>query len=73
MLEIFGIMQSCILRTRAESLKSYIVFHYRIRLSWSVKMVLQAEAQKLHFCSRQWSLLTILTFSVRGPTDTTVF
>ena len=40
---------------------------------WSVKLVLQTEFQKSHFCARPWSLLSILNFSKRGPTDTTVF
>ena len=29
--------------------------------------------QKLHFCVRPWLLHTILNFSTRWPTDTTVF
>ena len=40
---------------------------------WSVKLVLQTKLQKSNFCVRPWSLLTIINFSKRGPTDTTVF
>ena len=40
---------------------------------WPVKLVLQTELQKSHFGVRPWSLLTILNFSERGLTDTTVF
>ena len=40
---------------------------------WSVKLILPTETQKSHFYVRPWSLLTILNFSKRGPTDTTVF
>ena len=40
---------------------------------WSVKLVLQTEMQKSHFCVRPWLLLTILNFSELAPADTTVF
>ena len=71
MLEIFAYrtVNSCILQTRTEILKPCIVSGVR----WSVKLVLQPEAQKLHVCMRPWLLLTVLNFSERGPTDKTVF
>ena len=40
---------------------------------WSVKLVLQTGMQKSLFCVRPWSLLTILNFSKRGPTDKRYF
>ena len=58
-------MHSFILQTRTESLKPCIVLDMR----WSVKLVLQTETQKLHFWVRPWSLLTLLNFSERGPTN----
>ena len=61
--------QSCILQTRTESVKPFIVSG----VSWSLKLVLPTETQKLQFCVRPWSLRTILNFSGRGPTDKTVF
>ena len=61
--------QSCILQTRTESLKPFIISG----VWWSVEFVLPPETQKSHFCVPPWSLLTILNFSERGPTDTTVF
>ena len=60
---------SCILQTRTESLKSFIVSG----VSWSVILVLPTERQKSHFCVCPWSLLTILNLSEQGPTDTMVF
>ena len=48
--------------TRNESLKAFIVSGVR----WSVKLSQQTEAQKLHFCVRQWSLLTILRGCLYG-------
>ena len=36
------------------------------------KIVLQTELQKSPFCVRPWSLLTILNFSERGPTDNSI-
>ena len=32
----------------------------------------QSKTEKSHFYVRPWSLLNILNFSARGPTDTTV-
>ena len=61
--------QSCILQTRTESLKLVIVSG----VSFSVKLVLPTETQKLHFCVRPWSLLTVFNFSEQGPTDTAVY
>ena len=63
------VMQSCILQTKTESLKPCMV----IGMWWPVKLVLQTETKKSHFCVRPWSLLTILNFSGRRSTDTTVF
>ena len=31
----------------------------------------RSNTEKPHFCECPWSLLTILNFSVQGPTDTT--
>ena len=53
MLEIFAY------RTVAKSLKPFIV----LGLSRSVKFVLPIGTQKLYFCVRPWSLITILNFS----------
>ena len=58
----------CILQTRIESQKPFIVSG----VWWSVKLVLPTETQKSHFCVRPWSLVTILNFFERGPTDRTV-
>ena len=32
-----------------------------------------SKTEKSQLCVRPWSLLTMLNFSARGPTDTTVF
>ena len=50
-----------ILQTRTKSLKPSNVSG----VWWSVKLVLQTETEKLHFCVRPWSLLAILlTFTM---------
>ena len=46
-----------------------IILHVR----WCVKLVLQTEMQKLHFCVRPWLLLTILNYFERAQTDTALF
>ena len=61
--------QLCILQSRSESLKPCI----GSGVYQSVKLDLQAETQESHFCVRPWSLLTVLNFFKRGPTDTTLF
>ena len=37
------------------------------------KEYFRTKIEKWHFCERPWSLLTILNFSARTPTDTTPF
>ena len=54
---------------RIESLKPFIVSG----VLWSVQSISPTETQKSLFCVRPWSLLPILVFSKRGPTETTVF
>ena len=46
---------------------------YCIRCVMALKLVLQTETQKSHFCVRPWSLLTMLNFSEQRVTDTIVF
>ena len=53
-------------------------FHFKQKIlncgtKFSQKVYLRFKTEKSHFWVGSWSLLTILNFSARGPTNITAF
>ena len=70
----------CILRIRISlgikfqlTLTVVIFFFFFFDQTCAKKGCFWSKVEKYHLCVRPWSLLTILNFSVRRSTDTTVF
>ena len=81
----FAQKKCCGSKTKSEH--GHWILHIRIILSTKFQLKLtiliffdqicpngsfQSKTEKSHLCVRRWLLLTILNFSARAPTDTTV-